>query len=163
MADQRAIWQDAWTGRRQPVNGFARRCLRHVAAETAAPLTILEVGCGSGADTLFFARRGHCVTAIDSSRSAVSSWGLTNRSRDRGPSSAGGVGAAGASRPLPLRSVAAARPRRGQDLGPLGTRRIKSGIAPSAVRAAAGNTGASVPFYLRRAIKGPRLWWSLTA
>ncbi len=81
MSDQWAIWENAWTGRRQPVNGFARRCLRYVAPETDAPLTILEIGCGSGADALFFARRGHRVTAIDFSRSAVeeTAWAARRR------------------------------------------------------------------------------------
>lgn len=38
-------------------------------------LQILELGCGTGADALFFAENGMCVTAADISETALSSFG----------------------------------------------------------------------------------------
>ncbi len=69
--DQRGVWDDAWTGRHYPANDFARRCLARCISAAGGPLVVLELGCGSGADALYFARHGHRVVATDFSRSAV--------------------------------------------------------------------------------------------
>ena len=69
--DQRGVWDDAWTGRRYPANDFAHRCLARCIPAAAGTLTVLDLGCGSGADALYFALHGHCVVATDFSRSAV--------------------------------------------------------------------------------------------
>lgn len=72
IPDQRAIWDRGWRDHRPPVTGFARRALaRAVAARGDGPLAIVEFGRGVGADARFFARRGHHVTALDFSSSAI--------------------------------------------------------------------------------------------
>ncbi|MBV5287130.1 MAG: adenylyl-sulfate kinase [Methyloversatilis discipulorum] len=42
-----------------------------VATEVQSPARLLEVGCGNGRDSLFFASRGFRVTALDPSRAAI--------------------------------------------------------------------------------------------
>jgi adenylylsulfate kinase-like enzyme/SAM-dependent methyltransferase len=42
-----------------------------VAAEVQSPARLLEVGCGNGRDSLFFASQGFEVTALDPSRTAI--------------------------------------------------------------------------------------------
>ncbi len=77
--DQRGVWDDAWTGRRYPPNDFARRCLARCISAATGPLTVLDLGCGSGEDALYFARHGHRVVATDFSRSAVAETMATAR------------------------------------------------------------------------------------
>jgi adenylylsulfate kinase-like enzyme/2-polyprenyl-3-methyl-5-hydroxy-6-metoxy-1,4-benzoquinol methylase len=43
----------------------------HVADQLKAESSLLEVGCGNGRDSAFFARQGHSVTAIDPSNVAI--------------------------------------------------------------------------------------------
>lgn len=71
MTDQRRIWEKIYNQRprQEPATSFARRCARSLTG--ARPHRILELGCGSGADSRYFARRGHHVTALDFSSAAV--------------------------------------------------------------------------------------------
>ena len=72
IPDQHVIWDQGWQGRSNPPSEFARRALAHAATtDCAAPLAIVEFGCGTGADACLFARRGHHVTALDFSSSAI--------------------------------------------------------------------------------------------
>lgn len=83
LPDQHRIWDDAWGGYPPgPANGFARRCAARYAPMSAAPLDVLELGCGGGADALYFARLGHRVTAVDFSPSAVAATAAAARRRD---------------------------------------------------------------------------------
>ena len=72
IPDQHAIWDQGWQGRSAPPAEFARRALAHaVAASATTTLAIVEFGCGTGSDACLFARRGHHVTALDFSTSAI--------------------------------------------------------------------------------------------
>ena len=72
IPDQHAIWDQGWQGKRGETTAFAGRALSHaIAALGDGPLAIAEFGCGTGADARYFARRGHRVTALDFSTSAI--------------------------------------------------------------------------------------------
>jgi bifunctional enzyme CysN/CysC len=45
---------------------------RDISGRMAAPVRLLEIGCGNGRDAAFFARLGHAVTALDVSPAAIS-------------------------------------------------------------------------------------------
>lgn len=62
--EQRYVDSDrVWSGR---VNGTTA-----AVAETLRPGTVLEIGCGEGADAVWFAERGWSVTAVDVSATAI--------------------------------------------------------------------------------------------
>lgn len=72
IPDQHAIWDQGWKIPRPPATDFARRSLAQASAALGGGmLTIAEFGCGMGADACLFARRGHAVTALDFSTSAI--------------------------------------------------------------------------------------------
>ena len=72
IPDQHAIWDQGWRGQRSAPTAFARRALAQaVALRGDGPLAIVEFGCGTGEDALRCARRGHRVTALDFSSSAI--------------------------------------------------------------------------------------------
>lgn len=69
-------WKDKWKDRKQPVNSFARRSfvlIKNLPAGKAGKKfkTLLEVGCGMGQDSLYFASKGFKVTALDFSESGI--------------------------------------------------------------------------------------------
>lgn len=68
-ATNRAVWQKKWEGRQEPVNAFAKSLVRKLGEGRSRK--ILDVGCGSGVDSLYFARHGYAVTATDFSRSGI--------------------------------------------------------------------------------------------
>jgi SAM-dependent methyltransferase len=55
--------------------------------ELAAPAAVLDIGCGNGRDTLFFARLGFAVGALDRSEAAIALCGERLR-RELGPAAA---------------------------------------------------------------------------
>ncbi len=65
----RAVWQKKWEGRKDPVNAFAKGLVRRLGHGRGR--TILDVGCGNGVDSLYFAARGYDVTATDFSESGI--------------------------------------------------------------------------------------------
>ncbi len=72
IPDQHAIWDQGWRGHRSEPTAFGQRALAQaVALHGAGPLDIIEFGCGTGGDACRFARRGHHVTALDFSSSAI--------------------------------------------------------------------------------------------
>lgn len=63
-------WQNKWVKQtRESVNNFARRSYTFIKDKNCQ--TLLDVGCGSGRDALYFHRKGLQVTALDFSRSGI--------------------------------------------------------------------------------------------
>jgi SAM-dependent methyltransferase len=62
------VWKDMWMGRIEPVNSFAETLVETIGKK---PVKILDVGCGNGTDSIFFAAHGYAVTAIDFSESGI--------------------------------------------------------------------------------------------
>lgn len=60
------VWKNKWRGRIEPINGFARSLVKKV-----RPGKLLDVGCGNGTDSVFFASHGFAVTATDFSESGI--------------------------------------------------------------------------------------------
>ena len=51
---------------RNPINAWMREASREVICRVIRPgATLLEIGCGTGADAIFFASKGHRVVAMD--------------------------------------------------------------------------------------------------
>ena len=68
--EQSEYWQDRWrSGRGWPVNGFARRCCARFKENNLTG--VLDLGCGAGVDSIYFARQGLRVTAVDFSASGI--------------------------------------------------------------------------------------------
>lgn len=67
--DQKKLWQTKWKKipSKYPPNNFASRAFK-VIKQTGAK-TLIDLGCGNGRDSLFFARKGLHVTAADFSES----------------------------------------------------------------------------------------------
>ncbi len=63
------VWAGKWKGRKEPVNAFAKTLVRRSGSGNNRKL--LDVGCGNGMDSLFFARQGFRVTALDFSPSGI--------------------------------------------------------------------------------------------
>jgi cyclopropane fatty-acyl-phospholipid synthase-like methyltransferase len=76
--DQKELWQNTWKNITQhlPATHFAKRsyCLMSQSSKT-----LLDLGCGDGKDSLYFARKGFKVTAIDFSSLAIEK--LSHRAR----------------------------------------------------------------------------------
>jgi ubiquinone/menaquinone biosynthesis C-methylase UbiE len=69
MADS-SYWEQKWTRQADMrVNNFARRAYRRIQAEGLK--TLLDIGCGTGQDSLYFARKGMSVTALDLAASSL--------------------------------------------------------------------------------------------
>ncbi len=79
-------WKNKWRGRSDPVNAFARAVVR--ASKERGSL--LDVGCGNGTDSFFFAENGFTVTAVDFSESGIE--GLNVVAKERGLSITSSVG-----------------------------------------------------------------------
>ena len=65
-----SYWEQLWTRQADMrVNNFARRAYLRIQA--AGPKTLLDIGCGTGQDSLYFARKGLTVTALDLAASSL--------------------------------------------------------------------------------------------
>jgi ubiquinone/menaquinone biosynthesis C-methylase UbiE len=57
-------WEQLWTRQAEmPVNNFARRAFHRIQARGLQ--TLLDIGCGTGQDSVYFAKKGMSVTALD--------------------------------------------------------------------------------------------------
>lgn len=63
------VWRKKWEGRHEPVNACAKALVRRLGAGKGRRL--LDVGCGNGADSLYFASQGFDVVATDFSESGI--------------------------------------------------------------------------------------------
>ena len=63
------MWRKKWESRTEPVNLFAKSLIRRLGKGRGR--TVLDVGCGNGVDSLYFAARGYRVTATDFSESGI--------------------------------------------------------------------------------------------
>lgn len=69
MSDEE-YWNTKWEkAERVSVSNYAKRCYAQM--ENNDYQTLLDVGCGNGKDSLYFAKKGIHVTAIDFSRTAI--------------------------------------------------------------------------------------------
>ncbi len=68
--NQKAFWETNWNkeAARLPVNSFARRAYKLIKPKHR---TLLDLGCGNGTDSLYFAKKGLIVTAVDWSNNAL--------------------------------------------------------------------------------------------
>ncbi len=65
-----SYWNTKWKSRsNEPANNFAERVYKQVANKSYK--TILDVGCGNGRDSVYFANKGLKVTAVDFAGSGV--------------------------------------------------------------------------------------------
>lgn len=68
MRSNKIAWRNKWQGRKEPVNGFAKKLLK---CRSLSGKRLLDVGCGNGQDSFFFAKKGFEVTAVDFSPSGI--------------------------------------------------------------------------------------------
>ncbi|NTV24555.1 MAG: class I SAM-dependent methyltransferase, partial [Nanoarchaeota archaeon] len=67
--DTEDYWKAKWENREsEAVNNFARRCFSWIKQDHA---TLLDLGCGDGRDSIYFAGKGLKVTAVDFSESGI--------------------------------------------------------------------------------------------
>jgi len=100
--EQRELWDQSYLGDRA-FFGQQESLPARWAAETFrkdGSRLILELGCGQGRDTLFFARRGFLVTGADYSRTALET--LPGEAAAQGTASRIHTAGADVRRPLPL-------------------------------------------------------------
>lgn len=65
-------WNRYYGARTSPVPNIPSQFAAFVALEVAEDSTIVDIGCGSGRDSLFFAHAGFTVLGVDASSAAVS-------------------------------------------------------------------------------------------
>jgi SAM-dependent methyltransferase len=66
-----AYWEHYYEGAKTASRPVPSQFAVFVAGELAEPYRVIEFGCGTGRDSLFFAAHGHEVIAIDGSAAAV--------------------------------------------------------------------------------------------
>ncbi len=76
--DQRIFWQDLSAYSKEDVLGFGRRSYNKM--KKLGMKSVLELGCGTGGDALYFAQKGMNVIAVDFSKAAIDE---LKKARDR--------------------------------------------------------------------------------
>lgn len=66
-----AYWQSYYARKSQGGVPLPSQFCVFVAGELGEPMRVLDIGCGSGRDSMFFASHGHVVTGIDGAASAI--------------------------------------------------------------------------------------------
>lgn len=70
--DRQAYWQSYYSRRSQKeALPLPSQFCVFVAGELAEPLRVLDIGCGSGRDSMLFASHGHAVIGVDGAASAI--------------------------------------------------------------------------------------------
>ena len=69
--DRTGYWNDYYASRATSSRPLPSQFATFVAGELPGPSRIIELGCGNGRDSLFFASYGHSVTGVDGSQAAV--------------------------------------------------------------------------------------------
>lgn len=69
---QKVLWENAYAEKRdvfgKEPSRFAKRCIDLI---VTSPAKMLDIGCGEGRDSVFFANQGYTVTGIDFSENAI--------------------------------------------------------------------------------------------
>jgi len=69
--DRTGYWDDYYASRSSVARPLPSQFATFVAGEVTGPCRVVELGCGNGRDSIFFASYGHDVTGVDGSESAV--------------------------------------------------------------------------------------------
>lgn len=69
--DRTGYWNDYYATRSSVTRPLPSQFATFVAGELTEPSRVVELGCGNGRDSIFFASYGHDVTGVDGSESAV--------------------------------------------------------------------------------------------
>jgi cyclopropane fatty-acyl-phospholipid synthase-like methyltransferase len=71
LSDQQKHWDEKWKGLKEylPASKFAQKVFDTI--KDKGYKTLLDLGCGSGKDSVFFAEKGLDVTAVDFSEAAI--------------------------------------------------------------------------------------------
>ncbi len=68
--NQQQFWQNKWDKKKERnPNPFAKKV--YATIKNKRYKTMLDIGCGDGRDSLYFARKGYAVTAVDFSLSGI--------------------------------------------------------------------------------------------
>ncbi|MDO8522417.1 MAG: class I SAM-dependent methyltransferase [bacterium] len=68
--NEKEYWKNRWvTGERNPPNPFAKKAYALIRKRNY--ITLLDIGCGDGRDSLYFAEKGLRVSALDFSKNGV--------------------------------------------------------------------------------------------
>jgi SAM-dependent methyltransferase len=66
-------WNEYYSSHASTARPLPSQFATFVAGELPGPARVVELGCGNGRDSIFFASYGHAVTGIDGSEAAVAS------------------------------------------------------------------------------------------
>jgi cyclopropane fatty-acyl-phospholipid synthase-like methyltransferase len=69
--DRTGYWDDYYASRSSVARPLPSQFATFVAGELTGQCRVVELGCGNGRDSIFFASYGHDVTGVDGSESAV--------------------------------------------------------------------------------------------
>lgn len=75
--DRTGYWNEYYAASAATQRPLPSQFAAFVAGELTGPTRVIELGCGNGRDSLFFASYGHDVTGVDGSESAVAAASAT--------------------------------------------------------------------------------------
>ena len=75
--DRSGYWNDYYAASAATQRPLPSQFAAFVAGELKGPTRVIELGCGNGRDSIFFASYGHDVTGVDGSESAVAAASAT--------------------------------------------------------------------------------------